>query len=117
MIVVDRLLVGGIRFILDKVARAVDEEMNDEEVIRHQLLEAQMKFESGEMSEEELAATEAELMPRLRAASEPIELAGAQAQVEVSMEGEESETGSVAEPEKRTVQPRPKRRAKKRKAR
>jgi hypothetical protein len=111
VIVVDRLLTGGIRFILDKVARAVDEEMNGADAIRQELLEAQMKFESGELSEEELAAIEAELMPRLRGASEPIELAGAQAEVEVSMEGDEmAPVPERPEPKKAERRPRARRR-------
>jgi hypothetical protein len=30
MLILDSLLIGGIKFVLDKVASAVDEEMNDE---------------------------------------------------------------------------------------
>ena len=30
MIILDSLLIGGIRFVLDKVATAVNDEMNDE---------------------------------------------------------------------------------------
>jgi hypothetical protein len=74
----------GLRFILDKVARAVDEQMNDEDVIRQQLMEAQMRFEAGELSAEELADAERELLPRLRQTDEPIDLTGAHAEVEVT---------------------------------
>ena len=66
MIIVDRLIIGGIRFVLDKVVTAVDREMNDEDRLRERLLEAQMRAELGEISEEELAEIESETMARLR---------------------------------------------------
>jgi hypothetical protein len=99
----------GLRFILDKLAHVVDEQMNDEDVVRQQLMEAQMRFEAGELSAEELAEAERELMPRLRASAEPIELAGARAEVEVSIEGDESEPPAK--------QPPPRQRSGKRKRR
>ena len=34
VVILDSLLVGGIRFVLDKVAAAVDQEMNDEGSLR-----------------------------------------------------------------------------------
>ena len=58
MIVLDRLLIGGIRFVLDKVVSAVDAELNDEQRIREDLLAAQMRHELGEIDENELAAIE-----------------------------------------------------------
>jgi hypothetical protein len=66
MIVVDRLLVGGLSFVLDKVAQAVDAEMDDPERWREELLAAQMRFELGEISEAELAGVEGEVMGKLR---------------------------------------------------
>ena len=51
MIILDSLLIGGIKFVLDKVASAVDEEMNDERSLREELLAAQMRVELGEMDE------------------------------------------------------------------
>jgi hypothetical protein len=66
MIILDSLLIGGIKFVLDKVATAVDEEMNDETSLRQELLAAQMRFELGEISEEELAGLETAVMARLR---------------------------------------------------
>ncbi|AKF10193.1 gas vesicle protein GvpG [Sandaracinus amylolyticus] len=70
MIVLDRLLIGGIRFVLDKVVAAVDRELNDDTQLRERLLEAQMRAELGEIDEEELAAIEREVMARLRAIQE-----------------------------------------------
>jgi hypothetical protein len=66
IVILDSLLVGGIRFVLDKVAAAVDQEMNDEGRLREELLAAQMRHELGEMSDEELAGFEADVLDRLR---------------------------------------------------
>lgn len=66
MIVLDRLLIGGIRFVLDKVATAALREMNDADRLRERLLEAQMRAELGEIAPEDLAVIEGEVMARLR---------------------------------------------------
>jgi hypothetical protein len=62
MIIIDRLLVGGIRFVLDKLVEAAEAETNDDSALREELLAAQMKLELGEISEEEYTATERELL-------------------------------------------------------
>jgi hypothetical protein len=66
LIILDTLLIGGIRFVLDKVAAAVDTEMNDDTALREQLLAAQMRFELGEMTADEFGALEADILARLR---------------------------------------------------
>lgn len=66
MLILDSLLIGGIRFVLDKVAAAVDQEMNDEGRLREELLAAQMRHELGEMSEEDFAELEEDILLRLR---------------------------------------------------
>jgi hypothetical protein len=66
VLIIDSLLVSGIRFVLDKVAAAVDTEMNDESALRERLLAAQMRVELGEMSEEEFATLEEDVLARLR---------------------------------------------------
>lgn len=66
MFILDSLLIGGIRFVLDKIAAAADEELNDEAALREQLLTAQMQVELGEMSEQEFASFEAAILERLR---------------------------------------------------
>jgi Gas vesicle protein G len=66
MLILDSLLIGGIRFVLDKVAAAVDQEMNDEGRLREELLAAQMRYELGEMSDEEFAEFEDGILLRLR---------------------------------------------------
>ena len=60
------MLIGGIRFVLDKVAAAVDAELNDDTAIREHLLAAQMRAELGEITPEEFDATERDLLARLR---------------------------------------------------
>lgn len=66
MFLLDSLLIGGIRFVLDKVATIADQEMNDPERQRERLLEAQLKLESGEISDAEFAVIEADVFERIR---------------------------------------------------
>ena len=65
MLIVDRLLVGGIRFVLDKVASAVETEMNDVDRLRDELLAAQMRFELGEIDAARLQHIELDLLPQI----------------------------------------------------
>jgi hypothetical protein len=98
VIVLDRLLIGGISFVLDKIANAVDAELNDDERLRADLLAAQMQVELGEISEEDFAELEADILLRLReirerrtgAAAGAVSF-GSGAEVEVSFGGEEPE--------------------------
>lgn len=66
MFILDSLLVGGLRFVFDKIAAAVDTELSDDTKLREQLLEAQMRVELGEMSQKEFDALEADILARLR---------------------------------------------------
>jgi hypothetical protein len=66
MVILDRLLFGGLRFVLDKIATTVDAEMNDEGRLREELLAAQMEHELGEISDEEMATLESGILERLR---------------------------------------------------
>ena len=66
MLIVDSLLISGIRFVLDKVAAAVETEMNDDSALRQQLLEAQMRVELGEMTQEAFDTLEADILARIR---------------------------------------------------
>jgi len=66
MLIIDGLLISGIRFVLDKVAAAVDTELNDDTALREQLLAAQMRLELGEMTQEEFDAFEGDILARLR---------------------------------------------------
>jgi hypothetical protein len=67
MLVIDRLLVGGIKFVLDKIAQAVESELNDEGAVREELLAAQMKLELGELDPASYAQIERALLDRMRA--------------------------------------------------
>jgi hypothetical protein len=59
-------LVSGLRFVLDKVAGAVDAELDDEAVLRERLLRAQLDLEEGRLTEAEFGTLEAQLFERLR---------------------------------------------------
>lgn len=66
MLIIDSLLISGIRFVLDKVATAVDQEMNDEGRLREELLAAQMRYELGEISDEDFIEFQDDILARLR---------------------------------------------------
>ena len=66
MIILDTLLVGGIKFVLGKIAAAVEAEMADDTVWREELLAAQMRLELGEIDEEEFVAIERDVLARIR---------------------------------------------------
>ena len=66
MLIVDTLLIGGFKFIFSKIAEAVDAELNDDSVLREELLAAQMRVELGEMTQEEFAELEREILKRIR---------------------------------------------------
>ena len=66
MVIIDTLLIGGIRFVLDKVAAAVETELNDDTALREQLLAAQMRVELGELTQDEFEVFEADILARLR---------------------------------------------------
>ncbi|HYO16275.1 MAG TPA: gas vesicle protein GvpG [Thermoanaerobaculia bacterium] len=98
MIILDSLLIGGLRFVLDKVAAAVDAEMNDEGRLREELLAAQMQLELGEIDDGEFAELETDILARLREIREEREAAGATGamsldrgsfEIDVSFQGDE----------------------------
>lgn len=66
MIVLDTLLIGGIKFVLRRIAEAVDAQLNDVDTLRQELLAAQMRVELGEMTDAEFAEIEGALLARLR---------------------------------------------------
>jgi hypothetical protein len=66
MLIIDSLIISGVRFVLDKVAAAVETELNDDSVLRERLLEAQMRVELGEMSQEEFDDFETGILARIR---------------------------------------------------
>jgi hypothetical protein len=66
MFILDSLLIGSLRFVLDKIVAAAEAESQDDTGLREQLLEAQMRLEMGEISEDEFAALEADVLARIR---------------------------------------------------
>ncbi len=66
MFVLDSLLVGGLRFVLDKVAQVADQELNDPARLQERLLEAQMQLDLGQITQEDWEATERDIVERLR---------------------------------------------------
>ena len=66
MLIIDSLLISGVRFVLDKIAAAVETELNDDTVLRERLLDAQMRLELGELTQEEFDGLEADIVARIR---------------------------------------------------
>jgi hypothetical protein len=66
MFILDSLFISGLRFVLDKVAAAADAQLNDDSVLREELLAAEMRREAGEISGAEFAEIEADLLARIR---------------------------------------------------
>jgi len=66
VLIVDDLLMGGFRFVLNRLIEAVDAERNDDKVYREELLAAQMRLELGEISETEFGEIEADLLAKIR---------------------------------------------------
>jgi Gas vesicle protein G len=66
MFILDTLLVGGLRFVLDQIIAATEAELQDDSALREQLLEAQMRLELGEISEAEFSAIEGDVLARIR---------------------------------------------------
>ena len=106
VVVVDKLIWGGLSFVLDKVAQAVDAELDAADRLREELLAAQMRHELGEIGADELARIESEILARLReiqletsggAPAGPISFGGAGGAgvggVEIDFEGDEHEPG------------------------
>src|SRR5437764_15157335 len=69
MFLIDDILlahVNGFKFIMKQIQQLADKELNDESVIKEQLLELQMRLELEEISEDDYAEAERELFARLR---------------------------------------------------
>lgn len=66
MLIVDSLLVSGLKFVLTRLVEAVEAEMYDESHLREELLAAQMKLELGEIDDAEFAAIEERILAGLR---------------------------------------------------
>ncbi|MGH9144332.1 MAG: gas vesicle protein GvpG [Vicinamibacterales bacterium] len=66
MFILDSLLIGSLRFVLDKVVAAAENELHDDSALRDQLLEAQMRLELGEITDQEFAETERGILLAIR---------------------------------------------------
>ena len=67
MFILDSLLIGSLRFVLDKIVAAAEAESENDSSLRERLLEAQMQFELGEISEAEFVEIERDVLARIRA--------------------------------------------------
>jgi hypothetical protein len=66
MFILDSMLIGSIRFVLDKVVAAAETELQDDSALRDRLLEAQMRLELGEISDEEFGEIERDVLMAIR---------------------------------------------------
>jgi hypothetical protein len=66
MFILDSLMISGIRWALETAITAAEAEMNDDSILREQLLEAEMRREMGEISDAEFQDIEADLLARIR---------------------------------------------------
>ncbi len=65
------MLIGSLRFVLDKVVQAAEAELHDDSALRGQLLEAQMRLELGEITDEEFADIERDVPAAIREIKRP----------------------------------------------
>ena len=66
MFILDSLLIGSLRFVLDQIVTAAEAEAHDDSGLRGQLLEATMQLELGEMSQAEFEEIEHDVLARIR---------------------------------------------------
>jgi hypothetical protein len=126
MFFLDSLMISGIRWTLETVVTAAEAELNDDSVLREQLLDAEMRRELGEIDDAAFRALESELLGRIRAIRErregvtgPLAFAGAapietgdgeRFKVEASLAGEfhdATETMAPRVPEPVIIPPAP----------
>jgi gas vesicle protein GvpG len=62
----DSLMISGLKWVMKTVVTAAEAEMNDDTALREQLLDAEMRREMGEISEQEFGDLEADLLTRIR---------------------------------------------------
>jgi hypothetical protein len=70
MFLLDSLMISGIQWALKTALTAAEAEMNDDSALRDRLLEAEMQREMGEISDDEFAGIEADLLQAIRAIKE-----------------------------------------------
>lgn len=67
MFLLDDLLIGGLRFVLDKVAAVAEQQLDSVETLNQALVDAQSQLEDGTLTEDEFADAEQTILERLRA--------------------------------------------------
>lgn len=100
MIVLDRLLVGGLSFVLRRIAEAVDAERNNDDALREELLAAQMRLELGEIDEEEFDRIERAVLKGMREIRERRGQARRRAGGKIAVESVEANLDRDEEPER-----------------
>jgi hypothetical protein len=66
MFLLDSLMISGLRWVMDTVVTAAEAERDDDTALREQLLDAEMRRELGEISDQEFADLETDLLARIR---------------------------------------------------
>jgi hypothetical protein len=66
MFLLDSLMISGLKWVMKTVVTAAEAEMNDDTALREQLLDAEMRREMGEISDEEFEDLETDLLARIR---------------------------------------------------
>jgi hypothetical protein len=66
MFLLDSLMISGIQWAIKTVVTAAEAEMNDDSVLRDELMAAEMRREMGEISDAEYRELEADLLARIR---------------------------------------------------
>jgi hypothetical protein len=112
VLIVDDLLLGGFRFVLSRLAEAVDAETRDDRLYREELLAAQMRLELGEISEEEFREVETDLLAKIREIRERHGVAAPAATEGMKISGVEIDAalGETPAPEEPAPTPAPARR-------
>ena len=66
MFILDSLMIAGLKWVMNTVHTVAEAEMNDDTALREQLLEAEMRREMGEISDQEFAEIETDVLARIR---------------------------------------------------
>src|SRR5688572_259881 len=59
-------MISGLKWVMNTVVTAAEAEMNDDTALREQLLDAEMRREMGEISDDEFVEIEADILARIR---------------------------------------------------
>ena len=66
MFILDSLMISGLKWVMNTVVTSAEAEMNDDTALREQLLAAEMQREMGEITDEDFAELERDLLARIR---------------------------------------------------